>query len=88
MAEVIGVEVGGEEVSWVSGSGPCRKRTRLNRKPPAQLADVSIVQSRPRVWKRLRHVGHSVGVLADVKRRRLEQQDEVYVPVQHTTVVG
>ena len=38
------------EVSWVSGSGPGRKRIRLNRKTPAHLV-VSMVQSRPRVWK-------------------------------------
>ena len=43
-------------VHWVSGSGPGRKRIRLNRKTPAHLA-VYVVQSRPRVWKRLRHVG-------------------------------
>ena len=51
---------GGDEgdsrgVHWVSGSGPGRKRIRLNRKPPAHLAGFD-VQSRPRVWKRLRHV--------------------------------
>ena len=45
------------EVHWVSGSGPGRKRIRLNRKNPAHLAGLEI-QSRPRVWKRLRHVGH------------------------------
>ena len=43
-------------VHWVRGSGPGRKRIRLNRKPPAHLAGYS-VQSRPRVWKRLHHVG-------------------------------
>ena len=29
-----GVEVGDEEVHWVSGSGPGRKRIRLNRNTP------------------------------------------------------
>ena len=46
----------GQEVHWVSGSGPGRKRIRLNRKTPAHVAGF-MVQSRPRVWKRLRHVG-------------------------------
>ena len=55
------------EVSWVSGSGPGRKRIRLNRKTPAHLV-VSMVQSRPRVWKRLRHVEHSSFSLPDPKR--------------------
>ena len=36
--------------------GPGRKRIRLNRKTPAHLAGFR-VQSRPRVWKRLRFVG-------------------------------
>ena len=43
---------------WVSGSGPGRKRIRLNRKTSAHLAGF-MVQSRPRVWKRLRHVEYS-----------------------------
>ena len=29
----------------------------LNRKPPAHLVGSSVFQSRPRVWKRLRHYG-------------------------------
>ena len=32
------VEDARREVHWVSGSGPGRKRIRLNRKPPAHLA--------------------------------------------------
>ena len=32
-----GSEVSGSEVPWVSGSGPGRKRIRLNRKTPAHL---------------------------------------------------
>ena len=47
---------GCQEVFWVRSSGPGRKRIRLNRKPPAHLAGFA-VQSRPRVWKRLHHVG-------------------------------
>ena len=42
----------GREVHWISGFGPGRKTIRLNRKPPAHLAGL-VVQSRPRVWKRL-----------------------------------
>ena len=45
-------------VYWVGGSFPGRKRIRLNRKTPAHLAGF-MVPSRPRVWKRLRHVGFS-----------------------------
>ena len=62
----------GQEVHWVSCSGPGRKRIRLNRKTPAHLARF-MVQSRPRVWKRLRHVGLSSISIPDHKRRRGEQ---------------
>ena len=75
------------EVSWVSGSGPGRKRIRLNRKTPAHLV-VSMVQSRSRVWKRLRHVGHSSFSLPDPKRRRGDQDDGGCNPVQIRTGVG
>ena len=51
-----GTEVGDEGVHWVGGSGPGRKRIRLNRKTPAHLVGHSL-QSRPRVWKRLHCVG-------------------------------
>ena len=43
-------------VFWGSGSGPGRKRIRLIRKTPAHLAGY-VTHSRPKVWKRLRHVG-------------------------------
>ena len=76
-----------QEVHRVSGSGPGRKRIRLNRKTAAHLAGL-VIQSRSRVWKRLRHVGHSVVSLADCKRRRYNQHDEGYVPEQHRTGVG
>ena len=85
--EVVGVKVSIEEVHWVSGSGPGRKRIRLNRKTPAHLVGSSVVQSRPRVWKRLRHLGHSVVSYADCKRRRHDQHDEGCVPVQLRTGV-
>ena len=45
-----------QAVHWVSGSGPGRKRIRQNRKTLAHLAGL-MVQSRPRVWKRLHHAG-------------------------------
>ena len=50
------------------------KRIRLNRKTPAHLAG-SVLQSRPREWKRLCHVGRSFVPMSDRKRRRREQQD-------------
>ena len=53
------VDAAGQEVHWVSGSGPGRKRIRLNRKNSSTPCGVTRVQSRPRVWKRLRHLGHS-----------------------------
>ena len=54
-------------VHWVSGSGPRRKRIRLNRNPPAHLA-FFMVQSSPRAWMRLRHVGHLSSSIPDPKR--------------------
>ena len=77
-----GAAVVDEEVHWVSGSGLGWKRIRLNRKLPAHFVGSSVIQSRSRVWKRLHHVGHSVVSFADCKRRRHDQQDEGYVPVQ------
>ena len=87
VAEGSGAEGASQEVHWVSGSGLGRKRIRLNRKKPAQLVG-SVIQSRPRVWKRLRHVGQSVVSYADCKRRRYDQHDDGYVPVQSRTGVG
>ena len=75
------------EVSWVSGSGRGRKRIRLNRNTPAHLV-VSMVQSHSRVWKRLRHVGHSSFSLPDPKRRRGDQDDGGCNPVQIRTGGG
>ena len=69
-------EASGEGVCWVGGSGPGRKRIRLNRKTHAHIAGILGTQSRPRVWKRLSYDGHSVFSLADCKRRRSDQQDE------------
>ena len=85
------VDCAADEVSWVSGSGPGRKRIRLNRKTPAHLV-VATVQSRPRVWKRLRHLGHSSFSLPDPKRRRGDQDDggrgRRSNPIQIRTGVG
>ena len=46
----------GQDVHWVRGSGSGRKRIRLNRKTPADLAGC-MMHSRRRVRKRLSHVG-------------------------------
>ena len=70
---------GCQEVLWFSGSGPGRKRIRLNRKTPAHLAGFA-VQSRPRVWKRLHHVVFSDVSIPDHKRRRRDQDDGEYIP--------
>ena len=53
------------------GSGPARKRFRLNRKTPAHLAGF-FSHSRPRVWKRLRQDGFSGSSLPDHTRRRCD----------------
>ena len=60
---------------------------RLNRKTPAHLAGY-LVQSRPRVWKRLHHVGTICVSLPDRKRRRRDQDDVGNVPAQNRTGVG
>ena len=57
-----GDEVIGLGVHGVSCSGPGRKRIRLNRKNPAHLVGI-LTHSRPRVWKRLRHVGGGVVIM-------------------------
>ena len=66
---------GGSGVRWVSGSGPGRKRIRLNRKTPPHLVGL-LMHSRPRVWKRLRHVGFSGIPMPDHTRRRCDQAYE------------
>ena len=53
-AQEVVAEGVGRRVRWVSGSGPNRRRIRLNRKTPAHLAGL-VIQSRSRVWKRLSH---------------------------------
>ena len=74
-------------VHWGRGSGPGRKRIRLHRKTPAHFAGF-VVPSRPRVWKRLRHVGTVCVSLPDPKRRRPDQDDVGDVPAQIRTGVG
>ena len=81
------VDGAAQEVLWVSSSGLGRKRIRLNRKTPAHLVG-SMVQSRPRVWKSLRHEGHSSVSIADHKRRRGDQDVGEYDPAQVRTGVG
>ena len=76
-----------QEVHWVSGPGPERKRIRLNRKTPAHLAGL-VVQSRPRVWKRLHHAGTTCVSLPDRKRRRRDQEDVGSALAQIRTGVG
>ena len=70
------------EVRWVSGSGPGRTRIRLNRKTPAHLVGL-LMHSRPRVWKRLRHVGFSGITMPDHTRRRCDQAYEGSTPAQN-----
>ena len=82
-----GREVSYPGVHWVSGSGPGKKRSRLNRKTPAHLAGI-MIHSRPRVWKRLRHVGFSGISMPDHKRRRCDQAYEGSTPAQDRTGVG
>ena len=69
-----GDEVIGLRVLRVSGSGPFRRRFRLNRQTLAHLAEI-LIHSRPRVWKRLRQVGFSGISLPDRTRRRRDHAD-------------
>ena len=71
----------------VSGSGPVRKRFRLNRKTPAHLARL-LIHSRPRVWKRLRQVSFSGISLLDHTRRRCDHADGSFSVHQHDRVGG
>ena len=78
---------GCREVLWVSSSGLGRKRIRLNRKNPAHLAGF-VVQSRPRVWKRLHDVGTICVSIPDPKKRRCDEDDGRKVLAQIRTGVG
>ena len=77
----------GRRVCWVSGSGPGRKRIRLNRKTPAHIVGL-MVRSRPRVWKRVDNVGVICDSFPDWKRRRRDQDDVGNVPAQIRTGAG
>ena len=66
-----GDEVLGLGVPRVGGSGPLRKRFRLNRKTLAHIAGL-MIHSLSRVWKRLRQVGFSGISLPDHTRRRCD----------------
>ena len=77
----------GQEVHWVSGSGSGKKRTRLNSKIPSHLAGF-MIHPRPRVWKRLRHVGFSSVSIPDHKRRRGDQANGGSYPALVRTGVG
>ena len=68
-------------------SGTGRKRVRLNKKTPAHFAGF-MVQSRPRVWKRLSHVRLSSISISDHKRRRYDQNVGECGPSQVRTGVG
>ena len=74
-------------VSRISGLGPGRKRIRLIRKTPAHLVG-HLTHSRPKIWKRLRHVGFHRFFDSDHKRRRCEQSRGYFVPSQERTGVG
>ena len=77
----------GRDVFWVSSSGPGRKRIRLISKTPARLAGY-VTHSRPKVWKRLRHVGWHRILDFDHKRRRCEQNRDGFIPSHERTGVG
>ena len=80
-----GDEVIGLGVHRVNGSGPVRKRVRLNRKTLAHLEGL-LIHSRPRVWKRLRHVGFSG--FQCLTRRRCDHACGGSVPEQDRIGVG
>ena len=79
-AEVVGVRVLGG-----CGSGPVRRRFRLNRKTPAHLAGL-LIHSRPCVWKRLRQAGFSGISLPDHTRRRCDHADGGFSVHEHDRV--
>ena len=82
-----GDEVLGSGVHCASGSGPVRKRFRLNRKTPAHLVEL-LIHSRPRVWKRLRHVGFSGISMPDHTRRRCDHAFGDTAPAHDRIGVG
>ena len=73
---------GGDGGDWISGPGGGVKRVRPNRKTPAHLVRHGVlgIQSRPRVWKRLKPQDDFGQYQANAKARRVHQVDEAYVP--------
>ena len=86
VADDDGVEGVCSEVCWVGGSGPGRKNSTKQKKP--LHTSWVLVRSRPRVWKRLDHVGDICVSIPDRKRRRRDQDDVGNVPAQIRTGVG
>ena len=74
--------LGGAGVYLGSGSGGGVKRVRLYRKTPAHLARQGVpgVQSRPRVWKRLRVSLGSDSSFPGAKFLRVHQEAGGHVP--------
>ena len=70
---------GGDGGGWISGPGGGVKRVQLDTKLSHFVRHgILWIQTRPRVWKRLRvqdHSGH--------KARRVHQDDGAHVPVQN-----
>ena len=83
----LGDEVVDFRVFRCSKCGPGRVRFRLNRKTPAHLVKV-MIQSRPRVWKRLYHVGISGSSLFDHTRKRCDHAYGGSVQEHDRTGVG
>ena len=75
------------DIHWISGSGPGRKRIRLNRKKPAHLVGRSM-HARPRVWKGLHCSGYTCVSGVDCTRRRCNQHDLEDSPVHPRTGAG
>ena len=76
--------VGGGRVDWIVGPGGGVKRALLNRKTPWFFG----VQSRPRVWKRLRIWEHPGSDHVDAKARKVHQGRDPHAPVGDRVGIG
>ena len=85
---LVAVDGVGRDVCWVSGSGPGRKTNSTNPKKLLHTFAGYVTQSRPKAWKRLRHVGFHLISDSDHKRRRCEQNHDGVIPSQDRTGVG